>query len=100
MQFRMQKRISNQWHGYLLGVLLPVITLVVMYLSLASDFRFVDFIRYLNVRGDLSRALSLAVLPNLGLFFVFIWTDRLKAAQGVLGSTIILALIIVFMRFM
>jgi len=96
----MQKKINKQWHGYLLGVLLPAISLVIIYFALASDFRFVDFIRYLNVRGDLSRALSLSVLPNLGLFFVFIWTDRLKAAQGVLGSTIILALIIVFMRFM
>ena len=96
----MQKKINKQWHGYLLGALLPAISLVIIYFALASDFRFVDFIRYLNVRGDLSRALSLSVLPNLGLFFVFIWTDRLKAAQGVLGSTIILALIIVFMRFM
>lgn len=96
----MQKKINSQWHGYLLGVLLPAITLVVMYFVLAHDFKFIDFIRYLNVRGDLSRAFSLSVLPNLGLFFVFIWTDRLKAAQGVLGSTIILALIIVFMRFM
>ncbi len=78
---------------------MPVITLVVMYYTLASDFRLIDFIKYLKFKGDLSRAFSLSVLPNLGLFFVFIWTDRLKAAQGVLGSTIILALTIIFMRF-
>lgn len=78
---------------------MPVITLVVMYYTLASDFRLIDFIKYLKFKGDLPRAFSLSVLPNLGLFFLFIYIDRLKVAQGVLGSTIILALAIVFIRF-
>jgi hypothetical protein len=95
----MQKKINKQWHGYLLGLALPVITFFVIYLSLAGSYRFIDFIKYLNFKGDLSRALSLAVIPNLGLFFVFIWTNRLKAAQGVLGITILLALTIVLFRF-
>ncbi len=96
----MQRKINNQWHGYLSGILLPIISLLVIKYTLAMNFDFIDFLKYLNYKGDLSRALSMAVLPNLGLFFAFIWTNRLKAAQGVLGSTIILALIIVLMRFL
>lgn len=99
LPFQTQKKINKQWHGYLLGVVLPITTLILMYFILASDFDFLGFLKYLAYKGDLSRALSLSVLPNLGLFFIFIWTNRMKAAQGVLGSTIILALITVTIRF-
>jgi hypothetical protein len=41
-----------------------------------------------------SKVLSLAVIPSAGVFFLFIWGNRLNAAKGVLTATFILALVV------
>ncbi|MBN2611074.1 MAG: hypothetical protein JXB00_05920 [Bacteroidales bacterium] len=38
--------------------------------------------------------LSWCILPNLLLFFIFNWTDWLKAAKGVLASTVVITLML------
>lgn len=85
--------------GFISGLLLPVLTLFVIYLSVYSGKSFMAFIEISWIQKSLSRILSLSMLPNLGLFFIFIWTNKLKSAQGVLGTTIILAFIIIILRF-
>ncbi|BDX38987.1 hypothetical protein CYCD_23420 [Tenuifilaceae bacterium CYCD] len=85
--------------GFISGLLLPVLTLFVIYFSVYSGKSFMAFIEISWIQKSLSRILSLSMLPNLGLFFIFIWTNKLKSAQGVLGTTIILAFIIIILRF-
>lgn len=85
--------------GFIGGLLLPILTFVGIYLALYNGKSFVDFIEITWLQGNMSRVLSLSMLPNLGLFFAFIWTNKLKSAQGVLGTTIILAFAIIILRF-
>lgn len=85
--------------GFIGGLLLPVLTFVGIYLALYNGKSFVDFIEITWFQGNMSRVLSLSMLPNLGLFFAFIWTNKLKSAQGVLGVTIVLAFAIIILRF-
>jgi hypothetical protein len=45
------------------------------------------------------KLLSLAAIPDLLLFFVFIWTNKLKAARGVIASVLLLGALIVMVKF-
>ncbi len=85
--------------GFIGGLLLPVLTFVGIYLALYNGKSFVDFVEITWLQRNMSRGLSLSMLPNLGLFFAFIWTNKLKSAQGVLGVTIVLAFAIIILRF-
>jgi len=85
--------------GFIGGLLLPVLTFVGIYLALYKGKNFFDFVEITWLQGNMSRVLSLSMLPNLGLFFAFIWTNKLKSAQGVLGVTIVLAFTIIILRF-
>ncbi len=85
--------------GFIGGLLLPVLTFVGIYLALYNGKNFLDFVEITWLQRNMSRVLSLSMLPNLGLFFAFIWTNKLKSAQGVLGTTIVLAFIIIILRF-
>ncbi len=85
--------------GFIGGLLLPALTFVGIYLALYNGKNFLDFVEITWLQRNMSRVLSLSMLPNLGLFFAFIWTNKLKSAQGVLGTTIVLAFIIIILRF-
>ena len=85
--------------GFIGGLLLPILTFVGIYLALYNGKSFIDFVEITWLQGNMSRVLSLSMLPNLGLFFAFIWTNKLKTAQGVLGITIVLAFAIIILRF-
>ncbi|MGD9978086.1 MAG: hypothetical protein AB7S54_09145 [Bacteroidales bacterium] len=91
---------NNPLLGYIGGLALPLLALVVIYLAVYAGHSFSAFVKILWFQGNASKVLSLALVPNLVLFFIFIWTNRLKSAQGVLGTTIALALIIIFLRFL
>lgn len=94
-----QYRYNKQYIGYLLGLICPILTLLVLYLSLYSGENLQSFFYDFWANRQISRLLAISVLPNLVVFFIFIWTNRLRSAQGVLGSTIILAIIVMTIRF-
>ena len=66
-----------------------------------SVFEFLDYL--LSYKAGWShvipKLLSLAALPDLLLFFVFIWTNMLKSARGVIGSAILLGVVILILKF-
>jgi uncharacterized membrane protein SpoIIM required for sporulation len=45
------------------------------------------------------KLLSLSAIPDLLLFFIFIWTDNLKSARGVIGSAFLLGIVILILKF-
>lgn len=63
-----------------------------------------DFLAYL-MDYDAGRSqiipklLSLAAIADLLLFFVFIWTNKLKSARGVVASAFILGFAVVILKF-
>ncbi|MBI5539283.1 MAG: hypothetical protein HY951_04440 [Bacteroidia bacterium] len=54
----------------------------------------ISFYEMILARGFFSQILSLAVIPNVAVFFIFIWTNKLSAAKGVLAATIVMALVV------
>lgn len=82
---------NSQKTGFILGLLMPVISFFAFYLFRYTEISLSDFLNYVYFRGVLSSLLSLNILPNLVLFFFFIRKDYLLSARGVLLATIIFA---------
>jgi uncharacterized membrane-anchored protein len=87
--------------GLIAGIITPIITLIVVYYSTFKSqgytpSEFWDFLILMNVIGKL---LSLCVVPNLGIFFLFIWRNLLLSARGVLAATFIIAISIIIYKF-
>ncbi len=94
----MNSRFNSLTTGLLLGILGPAITLVVIYLVTTQDLSLSDYVRQLVFFRVYTHIISLSVIPNLLIFFIFIWLNKLKSARGVLLATIILAFIVLGLR--
>ena len=84
--------------GLISGLVTPVFTLIVFYFvrNPKSIESFINRIIGVNIYSEL---ISVCVVPNLLLFFVFIWTDRMHSAKGVIGATFIYAIIIIILKY-
>ena len=95
----MNKANLNQvWIGMIFGLILPVIALACYYFARYSGLSLVDFMRVYKNLGILTHIISLSVLPNLLLFFLFIRQDLLKSARGVLLATFLFTFVVLILR--
>lgn len=86
--------------GSVLGILVPFISLL-LYVEIKFDeLSLIDFLQGYLKLGILTHVISLAVLPNLLVFFIFIQTNLLKAARGVLLATFLFAFTVLIIRFL
>ena len=85
--------------GLIPGLVLPVIT---FFLSWIIVFKgaFSDFFHQFSELHQLPSLISLCAIPNLLLFFIFIWTNNDKSARGVIFATIILAFVMVLIKYL
>ena len=84
--------------GLILGILLPVLSFIIGWLSI-SDVTIGEYFRQFEQLNRLSSLISLSALPNLLLFFVFIWLNMYRAARGVIFATLILAFVMLIVKF-
>ena len=85
--------------GVLLGLVLPMLSIVIFYLIKYDTLSFMEFVDQLIVRDIYTQLISLCVVPNLGLFFIFIWKNFLYSGRGVILATFIYAFLIVILKF-
>jgi hypothetical protein len=90
----MQLKIDKQWIGLVLGIIVPTLTFFGIYLFAFPSQSLVSFWEMILTKGFFSQLLSLAVIPNIIVFFIFIWTNKLSAARGVLAATIVIAILV------
>lgn len=93
------KKLNNMVLGTVLGVLLTLLSLFIYVHLKFDDLTLTDFFRSYFKMGILTHMLSLAVIPNLAMFFIFIRTNRLKSARGVLLATFLFAFTVLIIRF-
>ena len=84
--------------GLIAGLILPMMTLSTIW-QVRYDVGLGEFIISLQRIGALSKLISLSVIPNLLLFFLFIWTNRSFSARGVIFATLIVAMIMLVLKF-
>jgi len=90
----MQLKIDRQWVGLLLGGITPALTFYAIYLFAFPSIKLITLSELIATRDLFTRILSLAAIPNVAIFFIFIWLSKLSAARGVLAATMIYALVV------
>jgi len=91
------KTFDTLWHGLIPGLVLPALALLGFWI-IKSDRGIVDFLKHFQTINMLSKVVSLCTIPNLLLFFIYIWTNRNFSARGVIFSTLLLAFIMVILK--
>lgn len=85
--------------GSVLGIITPPIVLLVTYHYRLQTHSFAEFVHFLLTFQALSNLISLCVVPNLLLFFIFIWIERMASARGVLMATMFFAFLVFVVKF-
>ena len=84
--------------GMLSGIFLPIITFLIVYFILSDHQTLNEYLQRLIDRNIQGHFISISVIPNLLIFFIFIWLYKMKAARGVLLSTFLWAFLILAIR--
>jgi hypothetical protein len=82
-----------------MGLVVPALAFLVFYLSNFSKVSFSFFIEHTIRIEAASKILSLSLLPNLLVFFLYIWKNYYFTARGILMSTIVWTFVIVAIKF-
>ena len=97
----MIKKTDTNLTGLILGIIGPLVMMVIMYfVRFTSQYNFVDFVEMLFKMQLFGKILSLCAIPNLVIFFLFLWTDKYRAAWGVIASTLILTFFMLIIKFL
>lgn len=86
--------------GALSGFLLPVLIGLVIYLFSSGDLNIVQYYKKLSGSNIVTHIVSLCVFPNVLIFLLFNWQDMIDAAKGVLGMTIVWAILVFAIKFL
>ncbi|WP_231961694.1 hypothetical protein [Urechidicola croceus] len=70
-----------------------------MYVQFFSKFGFYETLDIIKEGNLIGKVLGLAAIPNLFVFFVFIKKKQDYRARGVLLTTVVIALIMLIMKF-
>ena len=92
-------RLNTLWFGTVSGVLVPAMFFILIYLVRETHLGLSTFIREFYIIKALPKLISLCLLPDLIIFFIFIRLDYLKAAKGVILSLFIYAVVILALKF-
>jgi len=97
----MKSKINSTTLGLIIGILVPVLSVLLVYMvRFQSDMSIQTFIDSMLVHRIYTKVVALGVyFGNIVFFFLFIKTDLLKAARGVLLATILYSLAIMIFRF-
>ncbi len=80
--------------GILSGLLLPFITALIIFLFAKGNPRLGVWLARIVAADISTHIISLCVFSNLLIFFLFNHYDMLRASRGVLGITIVWAIIV------
>ena len=90
----MAKKFDSIVLGLVLGLIFPLVATILYQKIMFPGYEYDDFLFRAFLIGVHIKVISVCVFPNLLIFFVFIWTNRLKSSRGVLLATLIYALVI------
>ena len=92
-----EKKFNTLLTGLIPALILPALTLLGFWI-IKSDRGLMEFMQQFQQMDMLSKMVSLAAIPNLLLFFLFIWTNRNFSARGVIFATLLLAFLMLILK--
>ncbi|MCT4615004.1 MAG: hypothetical protein N4A49_09050 [Marinifilaceae bacterium] len=99
---KVNKKIDKQYFGFVLGILLPILSLFTIYkIKFAIYMDFIAFIKAMLSAGLYSKVMALAVyFGNIAVFMLFAKLNYLRFTRGMLGATILYTFFIVIVKFL
>ena len=95
------KKFDNIWVGAIIGVATSMISILVFYFLKFTDTSLADYLKLLAQNRYLfAPIVSLAGVPNLAIFFIFINRDKYKSARGIILATFILVVVVLIIKFL
>jgi len=91
-------RFNSVITGLVPGILIPVITMITIW-AVRFGGNLGEFIVDFQRMGALSKLVSLSVIPNLLLFFIFTWLNQPQSSKGVIFATFIMAFVMLILKF-
>lgn len=85
--------------GLILGVIVPLFGVFIFYKFNFKTLDFGEFIDYVSRKRVFPQLLSLSVIANLGLFFIFIWKKFYYSAKGVIAATFLYVLVVIILKY-
>jgi len=85
---------DNLTTGIVAGLLLPLITILIMFLFAKGDPSLKEWLRKIADADIASKVITLSVIPNVFIFLLFNHFDMLRASRGILGITIAWAVLV------
>lgn len=91
-------RLDKIWLGAGLGFIIPLLAFTLYYLMKFSDIEFQQYLMALHEYRLLFKVMSLCVLVDLPLFYIFLQFKWLRAARGVVMSCFFFAFVVLIYR--
>ncbi len=92
------KALDKLWIGVVAGLILPFLAMLIFYYSSYAYLTAPEFLRKMAFQAVWLKLLSLCAVVNLGAFFLFYHYQIDRAARGVIFSTLIMALFVMFYK--
>ena len=93
-------RFDKLWIGLAAGLIVPAIALICYYFALYRNISLADFFKVYKTLGILTHIISLSVLPDVLVFFLFIRRNLLKSARGVVLAIFLFTFTVLCIRFL
>jgi len=90
----MRSRFDSVVLGLVVGIAIPMLSLLLFYSSNFTKVSFGFFLQHTAQIEVLPKLISLCGIPNLGVFFLFIWRNHYYSARGVIMGTLILTFVV------
>jgi len=78
--------------GFVAGILTPLIAFRSYVFFFRKGESLTEVVESFMLRDVHTHVISLSVIPNLLVFFLFLWSSRERSSNGVIGATILYAL--------
>ncbi len=91
--------VNNFPLGLGLGIIIPVLTLIFINAEANRHLDLFEFLSRLHKSAKLSSLFSLCAIPNLGLFFLFIWKHNYKTVKGIMMATVLMVILVYALKF-
>ena len=78
----------------ILGILAPALTMLIVYLVGFTNYELNELVDLLVSKRVFTKIISLCVIPNLALFFLFLNKNYFYSARGILLATVLFALFV------
>jgi len=91
---------DNIYLGAFFGLVFPVIGFLLYYVFVFSDhLSLTQYWDFLFNSGNMAAALSLAIIMNLPVFFLNLWSNKYETVKGIVGATIFYGALIIIFKF-